>query len=88
MNSKSAISGTGIPTIVSAQVGPMPRPMPAGMFDPMPAVRVDFSDGSSAELFAFYPDEIQFQADEFVGLTREAAMALRHKRDVNYLRQR
>jgi hypothetical protein len=88
MNTKPTFPGAGSPTIVSAQVGPMPRPMPAGMFDPMPAVRVDFSDGSRAELFAFYPDEIQFQADEFVGLTREEAMALRHKRDVNYLRQR
>ncbi len=66
----------------------MPRPMPAGMFDPMPAVNVEFSGGEKAQLFTFYPDEIQFTAEEFLGLTREDAMALRHKRDVNFLRQR
>lgn len=73
-------------TIVDAEIGPMPRPMPHGMFDPMPYVKVRYSDGSEEKLFEFYPDEISFRADEFLGLTREQALALRQDKDVAYLR--
>jgi hypothetical protein len=72
--------------IVSAEVGPMPRPMPEGMFDPMPEVGVVYDDGSTEKLFVFYPDEIMFDAAEFIGLTREQAEDLRHKKDAAYLR--
>ena len=64
----------------------MPRPMPQGMFDPMPTVKVEYDDGTDESLFEFYPDEISFSESEFTGLTREEAMKLRHKKDVNYLR--
>jgi hypothetical protein len=55
------------------------------MFDPMPSVKVTYEDGSTETLFEFYPDELSFSASEFVGLTREEAMALRHKKDVSYI---
>lgn len=73
-------------TIEKAEIGPYPRPMPAGMLDPMPEVRVTYQDGTSEVLFSFYPDEISFRADEFTGLTREQAMELYARKDVNYLR--
>jgi hypothetical protein len=34
----------------------------------------------------FYPDELSFSEQEFIGLTREQAMSLRHRKDVAYLR--
>jgi len=55
------------------------------MFDPMPEVVVTWEDGSVESLFEFYPDEIQFHPEEFVGLTREEAFQLRHRRDVAWL---
>jgi hypothetical protein len=42
--------------------------------------------GSELKLFEFYPDEIQFRADEFVGLTVVQAHQLHHDRDVAWLR--
>jgi hypothetical protein len=60
--------------------------MPAGMFDPIPRVIATYEDGSKEQLFEFYPDEISFSADEFVGLTREEAMALKCDKDKEYLR--
>jgi hypothetical protein len=72
--------------IKSATVGPMPRPMPEGMFDDMPSVTVTYEDATTEKLFEFYPDEIGFSESEFVGLTREQALDLRHKRDVAFLR--
>jgi len=71
--------------ITSAIITPMPRPMPQGMFDPMPQVVATFEDGSTKTLFSFYPDEISFHASEFIGLTENEAMTLRHRRDVAYL---
>jgi hypothetical protein len=71
--------------IINAIITPMPRPMPQGMFDPMPEVIATFEDGSTKSLFPFYPDEIMFQASEFIGLTEEEAMDLRHSKDVAYL---
>jgi len=53
--------------ITSTIITPMPRPMPQGMFDPMPEVVATFEDGSTKTLFSFYPDEIQFHATEFIG---------------------
>ena len=71
--------------IISTTITPMPRPMPQGMFDPMPEVVATFEDGSTKTLFAFYPDEISFRASEFIGLTEQEAMALRHRKDVAFL---
>ena len=60
--------------------------MPAGMFDEMPRVSVTYEDGTGEKcLFSFYPDEISFDRKEFIGLTRDEALALRHKKDVRHL---
>ena len=72
--------------IISATITPMPRPMPLGMFDPMPEVVATFEDGSTRTLFSFYPDEVSFQASEFTGLTEEEAHSLFQRKDTAYLR--
>jgi hypothetical protein len=74
------------PRIVSAEIGPLPRRTPAGLFDPMPRVTVTFDDGTKKELFEFYPDEIGFCPSEFVGLTEPQARDLRRRKDVAFLR--
>lgn len=42
----------------------------------MPEVRGVFDDGSSEVLFQFYPDEVSFDAKEFIGLTADEARKL------------
>lgn len=68
--------------IVSARITAMPK----GYFDPMPQVWVTY-EGSNEEkmLYEFYPDEISFSANEFVGLTRSEAIHLKFKKDKAYL---
>jgi len=73
--------------IISATVGPMPRPKPEGLFDDMPTVAVKFEDGTEKVLFEFYPDEIMFSAPEFVGLTEREAHELFAKKDIAYIRR-
>jgi hypothetical protein len=72
--------------IKSVTITAMPRPMPQGMFDPMPEVIVTFEDGSTKTLFSFYPDEVSFRASEFVGLTEKEAHSLFQQKDTAYLR--
>jgi len=72
--------------ITHAIISPMPRPMPEGMFDPMPEVTATFEDGSTKSLFSFYPDEVSFRASEFTGLTEEEAHSLFQRKDRSYLR--
>lgn len=72
--------------ITAVFIGPMPRPMPEGMFDPMPSVHATFDDGSVVELFRYYPDELSFTEEEFVGLTEAEARALHARKDRAYLR--
>jgi hypothetical protein len=66
--------------ITSVIINPLPRPMPEGMFDPMPEVIATFENGSTKSLFTFYPDEISFRESEFAGLTEEEAQSLFKKR--------
>ena len=70
--------------IASASISAMPK----NFFDAMPKVTATFEDGSKRDLFSFYPDEISFTADEFIGLTEQEAYDLRHKKDVAYLQRR
>jgi len=77
---------TNLMKIISAIITPMPRPMPQGMFDPMPEVVATFEDGSTKSLFSFFPDEVSFQPSEFVGLTEEEAHSLFTRKDTTYLR--
>ena len=60
--------------------------MPASFLDPMPEVIVTFENGHSKTLFSFYPDEIQFKDNEFIGLTEGEAHDLKRKKDVAFLR--
>lgn len=72
--------------IRSVTITAMPRPMPLGMFDPMPEVIATFEDGSTKTLFSFYPDEVSFLEREFIGLTEEEAHSLFQQKDTAYLR--
>ena len=69
--------------IVSVVIGPYPKSF---LDFVMPKVTATFEDGTVEVLFAFYPDELSFSQQEFVGLTREEAGQLRHQKDVAYLR--
>ena len=68
--------------IVKCEIGDYPK----DLFEPMPKVKVVFDDGTVKELFQFYPDEISFESNEFLGLTEDEAYHLKFKKDVNYLR--
>ena len=70
--------------ITNAEVGPMPRPMPEGMFDPMPSVKVTYDDGTEETLFRAPDDWIMVESDYQAAEIR--ALALRHGKDVKYLR--
>lgn len=59
---------------------------PKTLFDPMPQVWVTYEDDEEEMLFDYYPDEISFCAEEFIGLTREQALKLRQQKDIEYLR--
>ncbi|HPJ12951.1 MAG TPA: hypothetical protein PLV00_06160 [Caldisericia bacterium] len=76
---------TSNPIITKCEIGPFPKPMPEGMFDQMPSVRVTLSDGNTLSLFEYYPDEISFVESEFIGLTIEEAENLLFKKDVKFL---
>ena len=73
------------PVIIKCTIGPYPRPMSEGMFDPMPQVKVRFNNGDEKTLFEFYPDEISFTESEFSGLTEESARRLKFEKDKRYI---
>jgi hypothetical protein len=52
----------------------------------MPEVHVTFEDGTETTLFSYYPDELTFTPEDFVGLTEQEALGLKHQRDVAFLR--
>lgn len=53
---------------------------------PMPTVFATTEDGVEHRLFDYYPDEIRFDAEEFIGLTIAQAHHLHYERDRAYLR--
>ena len=73
------------PVIIKCSIGTYPRPLPDGMLDKMPEVKITLSNGEEKTLFDFYPDEISFTEVEFIGLTEEMAHRLRTEKDVKYL---
>lgn len=73
------------PVIVKCVIGKYPRPLPDGMMDKMPEVKVTLSNGEVKTLFDFYPDELSFTEAEFIGLTEEMAHLLRTEKDIKYL---
>ena len=66
--------------ITEARITAQPR----SLFDPMPVVFVTVG-GVEQRLFDYYPDEISFTADEFIGLTVDQANRLKQEKDVRYL---
>lgn len=68
--------------VINARITEMPRQI----FDPMPQVYVTTEDGSEHYLWEYYPDEISFSANEFVGLEYEDARRLKFIKDRAYLR--
>lgn len=70
-------------TITKARITEQPE----SLFDPMPQVWVTYENEEEEEmLFDYYPDEISFTADEFIGLTRQQALRLKNRKDVSFLR--
>ena len=67
--------------VVSARITPLPQ----RLGDPLPEVWVTCEDGSETMVFDFYPDEISFSGDEFVGLTLEECRVLKFGRDRAFL---
>jgi len=44
-----------------------------------------FQDETVTTIFTYYPDEISFREDEFIGKTECEAIKLFHKKDIAYL---
>lgn len=61
-------------------------PLPLRLGDPLPRVSVTFDDGTEAVLFEYYPDEVTFSENEFIGLTADEARGLFGRKDRQYLR--
>ena len=59
--------------------------MPKSIFDAMPKVIVETEDGTEHTLFEYYPDEISFTSNEFIGLTLEEGRDLKRQKDLKYL---
>lgn len=51
-----------------------------------PKVVVTLDSGESKTLFDYFPDEISFTAEEFIGKTEEEAHRLKYTKDLAYLR--
>lgn len=49
-------------------------------------IYVTYEDGSNESIYFYYPDELRFTEDEFIGLTRSEAQQLCYQRDLEYLR--
>jgi hypothetical protein len=67
--------------VINARITAQPK----SLFDPMPEVYVTLEGGEEVRLFDYYPDEISFTADEFVGLTIDECRHLKFVKDRNYL---
>jgi hypothetical protein len=69
------------PKITKAEITAMPK----SFADPMPKINVTLDDSSAETLFEFYPDELSFTADEFIGLTVAEGRRLKFTKDKAYL---
>jgi hypothetical protein len=68
--------------ITSARITELPKTV----FDPIPVVFVTTEDGVEHRLFQYYPDEISFKPEEFLGLTLDDAARLKYAKDQEYLK--
>jgi hypothetical protein len=71
-----------VPRIESVTISTIPREP----WDPLPVVTATFSDGVVKQLFSYFPDEISFLPDEFIGMTEDEARELKAKKDSVYLK--
>jgi hypothetical protein len=60
--------------------------MPVSFGDAMPKVMVRVNAGPEQELLWYYPDEISFTEEEFIGLSLEQGRKLKFTKDRAYLR--
>ena len=61
--------------------------MPKKLFDEMPVVQVRLEgDKEFQALFSYYPDELVFWPEEFIGLTLHEGRQLKFQKDLKYLR--
>jgi hypothetical protein len=58
--------------------------LPKSFMDPLPVVYVT-AGGEEQRLFDYFPDEISFRAEEFVGLTLDEARGLKFTKDKRFL---
>ena len=58
---------------------------PKSLFDPLPQVFVTLENGVEQFLFDYYPDEISFTTNEFIGLTIDECRHLKFKKDKQFL---
>jgi hypothetical protein len=68
--------------IVTARI----TPLPTNVFEPLPEVWVTLDTGTEAFLFRYYPNELTFTPEEFVGLTLTEAHRLKFTKDQEFLR--
>jgi len=67
--------------IIKARITAMPK----SIFDDMPKIYVTTEDNTEHFLFQYYPDEISFTPNEFIGLTLEEGKDLKRKKDLKYI---
>jgi hypothetical protein len=67
--------------VVSARITAMPEEL----FDPMPQVYVTMENGRERFLYDYYPDEISFTPEEFVGKTIKECITLKYEKDKRFL---
>ena len=60
--------------------------LPNSFLDPMPQVYVTLEDDVEQLLYEYYPDEISFSPEEFIGLTVKEAITLKFNKDQYYLK--
>jgi hypothetical protein len=58
---------------------------PKSFFDPIPQVFVTMENGIEEFLFDYYPDEISFTPNEFIGLTLDECRHLKFVKDKKFL---
>jgi hypothetical protein len=58
---------------------------PKSLFDPLPQVYVTLENGVEEFLFDYYPDEISFTPNEFIGLTLQECRHLKFIKDKQFL---
>jgi hypothetical protein len=69
------------PKITAARITDLPK----HLGDPLPEVWATFDDGTEKMLFSYYPDELSFEAKDFIALTEEEGRLFKFGRDRAFL---